>query len=117
MTTRDTIEGYFEALRRRSGWDAFLADTMTFTSFTAPVKEVRGKAQYLAATRRFYSTIRSLDVKDLLIDGDRACARTRYELEPPAGSPFTSEVAEIFAVRGGKIESFAIYFDSAPFPK
>ena len=30
---------------------------------------------------------------------------------------FTSDVAEIFSVRNGKIDSFAIYFDSAPRPR
>jgi hypothetical protein len=41
---------------------------------------------------------------------------THYDLRGPAG-PFTSDVAEVFTIRDGKIHSFDIYFDSAPFPK
>jgi hypothetical protein len=42
---------------------------------------------------------------------------TRYELRRPDGVVFGSDVAEIFAVREGRIDSLGIYFDSAPFPK
>ena len=53
-----------------------------------------------------------------MIEGTKACALTRYQLQPPnGGASFASDVAEVFSVRGGKIGSFDIYFDSAPFPK
>jgi ketosteroid isomerase-like protein len=61
--------------------------------------------------------ITALEVRDLLVDGHKACALTRYELQPPAGPAFASDVAEVFEVRDDKISSFDIYFDSSPFPK
>jgi hypothetical protein len=115
--TRKIIEGYFSSLKDRVGWEAFLSDELTFTSFTNPIKRVGGKAAYLEATQRFYSTIHSVVVKSLLVDGPRACAFTRYQLQPPAGAAFTTDVAELFEVSDNKIASFDIYFDSAPFPK
>ncbi len=75
------------------------------------------RAAYLEATKRFYSMITALEVRDLLVDGQKACALTRYELQPPGGAAFHSDVAEVFEVRDGKITSFEIYFDSSPFPK
>ena len=115
--TRDTIERYFRNLRDKNAWEPFLADDMTFTSFTSPLKRVSGKTAYLEATKRFYSTIASVELKELLVNGDRGCALTHYELQPPSGCPFSCDVAEVFGVRGGKITSFEIYFDTAPFPK
>jgi ketosteroid isomerase-like protein len=117
MTTRDTIQGYFNALKQKTGWESFLSDDMVFTSFTTPLKRVSGKTAYLEATRRFYSMITAMEVRDLLIDGHRACALTRYQLQPPGGPSFASDVAEVFGVRDNKISSFDIYFDSSPFPK
>ena len=38
MPTRDIIESYFEELKRSGNWQRFLADDLTFTSFTSPVK-------------------------------------------------------------------------------
>jgi ketosteroid isomerase-like protein len=117
MRTRAVVREYFDALSRKNGWEQAFADKMTFTSFTSPVKQVNGKAAYLEATQRFYESIRSVTMRELLIEGDRACALTRYELQPPNGSAFTSDVAEVFTVRDGRIQALAIYFDTAPFPK
>jgi ketosteroid isomerase-like protein len=118
MTTRETVERYFDHLARRKDWEASFADDVRFTSYTSPVKELQGKAGYLQATKRFYSMIRSVEVREVVTDGDRACARTHYTLQPPNGGPeFTSDVAEWFTVRDGAIASLEIYFDSAPFPK
>jgi len=118
MTTRPTIERYFERLRERVGWDAYLADDVVFTSLTSPNRTVSGKEPFLQATRRFYGSIAHVDVRELLVDGDRACAFTRYVIQPANGAPsFESDVAELFTVRDGRIESFAICFDTAPYPK
>lgn len=115
--TRKTVQGYFDALAKRDGWESFLAEGMTFTSFTSPRKEAHGKEAYLAATRRFYGSIASFVLRDLVVDGKRVCAFTRYELRGPNGATFESDVAELFTVSDGKIDSFGIYFDSAPFPR
>ena len=48
-----------------------------------------------------------------IVEGDRAVALTRYQLRGPKGD-FTSDVAETFGVANGKINSFGIYFDTAP---
>jgi ketosteroid isomerase-like protein len=117
MTTRDTIQGYLNSLKQKTTWDSFLSDDVEFTSFTTPNKRVNGRAAFLAATKRFYSMITAVAVRDLLVDDHKACALTRYELQPPGGAAFRSDVAEVFEVRDGKIISFEIYFDSSPFPK
>ena len=117
MTTKGIVQGYFDRLKQKSGWEAFLADGMAFTSHVTPVKQVAGKDAYLESTSRFFSMITAVEVKDLIVDGDRACALTRYQLQPPRGPAFESHVAEVFKVRDEKISSLEIYFDSAPFPK
>src|SRR5262245_1221972 len=99
MTTRDTNQGYFDALQQKGEWAAFLADEMLFTSFTTPIKRVTGKGAYLEATKRFYSMIRSIEIKNTVVEGEKASVLTRYELEPPGGPVFESHVAEVFEVR------------------
>ena len=116
MPTRETVQRYFEELTRKGNWESLLSEDLEFTSFTSPVKHVTGKAAYLESTRRFFSMIKSLEVRDLIIEGTRACALTRYQLQLPAGS-FHSDVAELFTVTDDRIRSLAIYFDTAPFPK
>jgi ketosteroid isomerase-like protein len=117
MSTTDVLRQYFEALAQKGSWQSFLADGLRFTSFTSPRKELTGKAAYLESTKRFFSMVVSLEVRDLLVQGEKACALTRYQLRSPSGTRFESDVAEFFTVRDGKIETFGIYFDTAPFPK
>jgi ketosteroid isomerase-like protein len=118
MTTGEVIRSYFNDLKNKGAWETHLADDVVFTSFTSPVKHVTGRDAYLQATKRFYSMIVGMEVRELMIEGTKACALTRYQLQPPNGeASFASDVAEVFSVRGGKIGSFDIYFDSAPFPK
>lgn len=117
MSTRDAMHDYFSSLKQRKGWESFLSDDMTFTSFVSPIRRISGKAAFLEGTKHFYSMIATMEVKDLIVEGDKACALTHYELQPAGAHPFTSDVAEVFAVRNGKINSFDIYFDSSLFPK
>jgi ketosteroid isomerase-like protein len=117
MTTRDTVQAYFDRLSEKRDWETFLSDDLEFTSFGTPSKHVTGRAEFRESTKRFYSMIKTLTVKDMIVDGERACALVRYELQPPGGPMLESHVAEVFEVREDKIRSFAIYFDSAPFPK
>lgn len=117
MTTRETIQEYFATLEQKAAWPSFLSDDMVFTSFTSPAKRVSGKAAYLESTSRFFSMVTGVELRRLMVDGQQACALTRYQLQPPAGPAFSSDVAEVFEVRDGKIASFDIYFDSSPFPK
>jgi ketosteroid isomerase-like protein len=115
MTTRETIEQYFDRLAAKSEWQESFADNMTFTSYASPTREVKGKAAYLDATDRFYSSIQSVELRQILVDGTCAVALTRYEIQQPGKASFTSDVAEVFSVKGDKIDSLAIYFDTAPY--
>jgi len=115
--TRATVEGYFAGVKAGEDWQRFMSDDIVFTSRTSPVRQIAGRATVIGATKRFYSMIAQVDVRRIIVDGDRACALTSYTLKPPAGPSFESDVAEIFQVRDGKITTFDIYFDSAPYPK
>ena len=116
-TTRAVIDEYFRRLKDKTDWSTCLADDMVFTSFTSPNKRVEGKAAYLEATKRFYSTIATTKVKSVLVDGTNACALTHYDLQAPGMPAISTDVAEVFQVTDGKIAAFDIYFDATPFPK
>ncbi len=115
--TRAAVDGYFERLRGGGDWPASFSDDVRFTSFTSPLRTIAGRDAFVAATGRFYGMIRSFELKELIVDGHRACALTQYVLAPDGLAAFESDVAEIFEVRDGAIASFGIYFDSAPYPK
>jgi ketosteroid isomerase-like protein len=117
VATREVVQGYFDRVRGKHGWEALLSDDIQFTIYTSPVERVTIREAVLERLNRFYSMANAVDVKDILADGERACVLARYELQPPQGAVFESHVAEIFEVRRDQITSFDIYCDSAPFPK
>jgi len=86
MSTRNVVESYFKALEGKTGWEALLADTVAFTSFASPNRQITGKQPYIEATKRFYSTIQSFEVRGLIVEGSKACALTRYQLKGPNGT-------------------------------
>ena len=47
MTTRDTIQAYFDRLQQKNGWERSLSDAVIFTSYASPGKRVIGRAAYL----------------------------------------------------------------------
>ena len=117
-STRETVQAYYDRLATRGDWAAFMADDLAFTTYTSPIKQVRGKDAFLKAADGFYASVISVQVRDLLVEGEKACAFTHYDLRPPNGGPaFTSDVAEVFVVRGGNVVEFGIYFDSVAFQK
>jgi ketosteroid isomerase-like protein len=115
MNTKETIQKYLDSIH--NGFESLVTDEAKFTSFTSPVRSVAGKAAYVAATRNFYSKVASFEVRDLIVDANRACALTRYEVRGKDGGTFTSDVAEVFTVKDGKVDSLAIYFDLTPYPR
>jgi len=117
MSTKATIEGYFIDLEKKHDWTSYLSDGMVFTSYTSPIRRLSGKEEFLESTKPFYTMIAAMEVRLLIVEGERACALTRYDLQPPGRPAFQSDVAEVFGVRDGLIVSFDIYFDSARFPK
>lgn len=116
MSTKQTIESYFAALQAEDEWKHHLAEEVEFTNHAAPVRSVAGREAVVDSTSGFYGMIKTVEVRNLIVDGNKACALTQYELRPPVGDPFTSDVAEVFTVENGKISTFSIFFDSAPFP-
>ena len=96
MTTKETVERYFGALRQKQGWETLLADNMAFTSYVSPVKQVNGRDAYLQATKRFFSMIVSVDVRELIVEGDRVCPDSLRAPAAERGSGVRKRCGRIF---------------------
>ena len=117
MNTKAVVQAYFQKLRVGEDWTDEFAEDVVFTSYTSPVKTIKGKSAFIGATRRFYASVKSFEIRGALYDAAQACVTTRYWLDAKDGTAFESDVAELFEVRDHQVVSFAIYFDTAPFPK
>ncbi len=112
MTTKDTVQRYYDGVTRKDGWQSVISDSM---SFAQPGASTKGKDAYVEVTARFLQKVKSSKVKELVIDGDKAYALVDYEVVSPRGDTRWFYVAEILSVKDDKIGSSTILFDTAAF--
>jgi ketosteroid isomerase-like protein len=112
-TTQATIKGYYEGIQRKSGWQAFVADDIAFDG--TGVTATKGKEPFVKANNQFLMAVKSSQVKQIIVEGEKACVIVHYELLSPKGNSDSSDVAEILVVKDGKIASSTIYFDTTDF--
>jgi ketosteroid isomerase-like protein len=112
MSTKEIVESYYDGVARNNGWQASVSDNMKFIS---PGANTNGKAPYFEATSRFLGIVKDVKVKDLIIEGDKACALVDYRIVSPNGDLGNCFVAEFLSTKDGKIDSSTIFFDTAAF--
>jgi ketosteroid isomerase-like protein len=112
-TTQEAIKGYYDGIKAKNGWQAYVSDDIAFAG--TDVKATAGKQAYVEATNQFLMAVKTSELKEMIVDGDKACAIVHYELMSPKGNRASSDVAEILTVKDGKITSSTIYFDTAAF--
>ena len=111
--TKELLDKYYDRLPKKGDWGSLLSDDFLLTG--TGVKESKGREAYMK--NNFFRGVLGLRIKNMIIDGDSACAIVNYDLMSPKGNKFTADVAEIWKARGGKLISIAIYFDTAYFQK
>lgn len=112
MTTKETVHRYYDGLNQKAGWESVIADNMIFTG---PKTKTQGKDAYIQATNGFLRVVRSVQISNLIIDGNNASVIAHYELVSPKGNTTGSDIAEVFVIKDGKIESSSIFFDTTAF--
>lgn len=111
--TKELLDRYYDRLTKRGDWGSLLSDDFLMTGTV--VKESRGREAHM--NNNFFRGVLGLRVKNMIIEGDSACAIVNYDLVSPKGNRFDADVAEIWKARGGKLISIAVYFDTAYFQK
>src|SRR5215510_4085233 len=114
-TTQEILKGYYDGIQQKDGWQAFVAEDIAFNG--TGVKPTRGKEAYIAGTNQFLRAVTSSQIKEMIVEDEKACTLMHYELMSPKGKRASSDVAEIMVVRDGKIIAASIYFDTAAFSR
>ena len=111
-STKEVIAKYFDAVRKKGDWQSLISDDM---GFKMQAQRRRGKDWYIDITGRFLRAVTSVKVRESIVEGDKACVIAAYDLRSPKGNTSTKEVVEILSVKGDKIVSSSIYFDTEDF--
>ena len=116
--TKQLLEHYYAGFARKEGWESVLAEHFIFTGgdMTRP-EPLIGKAAYRQVIDRFSRVFNTMQVKDMIVDGEKACVIGTYDYTFPNGTRMTGDVAEIWKARNGKLQSLTIFFDTLTFQK
>ena len=112
--TKEILQHYYDGeLSRKESWQSLLSDDIMLTGTVA--QESRGKELFV--NNNFFKMVKSLHVKQMIVENENACAVVSYDLVSPTGTHFSGDVAEIWRVKDGQLASLAVYFDTAEFQK
>ena len=116
MTTKQLLETYYKGLAQKSNWDSVLSDDFKFIggdiTKTTPII---GKAEYIEVIKRFSQLFTTMRVKQMIVEHDSACVIGNYDNVFPNGKSINGDVAEIWKVKEGKLDSLTIFFDTLTF--
>lgn len=116
MKTKELLENYYKGLAQKNGWDSVLSDNFSFVggdmTKTTPIE---GKQAYIEVIKRFFQLFKTMRVKEMIIQSDKACVIGNYDYVFPNGKSINGDVAEIWKVKDGKLSSLTIFFDTLTF--
>jgi ketosteroid isomerase-like protein len=117
-STKDLLDAYYKGFARKEGWESVISDDFKYTGGDMTKREpVVGKQAYIEVIKRFSRVFQSMKVKEMIIEGDRACVIGNYDFAFPGGVNINGDVTELWKVKHGKLDSLTIFFDTLTFDK
>ncbi len=116
MTTKQLLETYYEGFAKKEGWEKVISDDFRFVggdmTNTTPII---GKQAYIEVIKRFSRVFTQMRIKNMIVEGDKACVIGNYDYVFPNRQKMNGDVAEIWQVKNGKLDSLTIFFDTLTF--
>jgi ketosteroid isomerase-like protein len=111
VTNADVFRSY---LQRFSEGDVDGAAELLDEEFTfeGPIQQSSGKAEFVAGSATAAAMARGCEIHRQWVDGDAVCSIYDFKVETPAGTG-SIPMAEWSVVRGGKLVSSRLIFDTA----
>ncbi len=111
VSTRKLIEEYYESLNRKNGkWQELYTEDATFSDASQTLN-ANGRVAVIQSFIPFLKGVETVQVKQLIVEEDAACAIVGYAYINPKGNRMSQDVAEVWKVKGGKLARLTIYFD------
>lgn len=111
MSTKELIQSYYNSLAQKNdSWQELYSEDAIFSD-ASHILHAQGKIAVIHSFTPFLKGVKKVTVKQLLEEGEDACAIVSYDYINPKGEKMNQDVAEIWKVRGGKLAKLTIYFD------
>ena len=113
MSNATKIVRQFHTHFANHDWDKLGELLVDDLSFEGPIDKFSRAADYLEAVKRLEKVCKRVEIKNIISEGDDVCVVWDMVTEIPAIG--TARIAEVFHVRGSKIDMVRVFFDARPF--
>jgi len=111
MSTRDLVQGYYDSLGRKDDkWQELYSDDAVFSDASQTLN-AKGKVAVIRSFVPFLEGVAAVKVRQMIVEGENACAIVGYDYANPKGQKMSQDVAEVWKVKDGKLTKLTIYFD------
>ncbi len=115
-STQELLEIYYKGFAEKANWENVIAEDFRYVGGDMGKTEpLVGKQSYVEVIRRFSQVFKTMRVKEMIIQEDKACVIGNYDFRFPNGIEMNGDVAERWTVKNGKLQSLRIYFDTLTF--
>jgi ketosteroid isomerase-like protein len=116
LKATELLDIYYKGFAKKEGWESVLAEDFKFVGGSMlDTSPVVGKQAYIEIIKRFSRLFKSMQVKTQIVEGDKACVIGTYDYAFPNGKSIKGDVAEIWKIKDGKLDSLTIFFDTLTF--
>ncbi len=111
MATKDLVQSYYDSLSQKNDkWQNLYANDAVFSDASQTLN-AKGKAAVIQSFVPFLKGVEGVKVKQLIVEGEKACAVVGYVYVNPKGQKMPQDVAEVWETKDGKLAKLTIYFD------
>lgn len=111
MSTKDLVQSYYDSLSRKDDkWQNLYSNGAVFSDASQTLN-AKGKAAVILSFVPFLKGVEAVKVKQMIAEGERACAIVGYDYVNPQGQKMRQDVAEVWETKDGKLTKLTIYFD------
>jgi ketosteroid isomerase-like protein len=111
LTTKELVQRYYASLRNKDiTWQELYAENAVFSDASKTLN-ANGKTAVIQSFTPFLKGVKGVEVKQVITEGEDACAIINYDYVNPKGETMIQDVAEVWKIKGGQLSSLTIYFD------
>src|SRR3954447_13658254 len=111
MTTKELVQRYYDSLAQKDNkWQALYVEDATFSDASQTLNAI-GKDAVIQSFTAFLNAVKGVKVKQMIAEGEYACAVINYDYVNPKGETLSQDVAEVWTVKGNRLAKLTIYFD------
>lgn len=115
MTTQEVIQNFYQGLSKKNeDWQKNLSENILFSDASKKL-HAEGKEAFIQSFTTFLKAVANVVLKQLIVDGENACAVVSYTYTSPKGETIQQDDAEVWKVENGEVVSLTIYFDITEF--